>query len=464
MCRRLQSATNIGGNIRRELRAYALEEIFMKRKLSMILALAAVLTALVACSEQEPEKTTTTTTTVTTTTTTTTTVDPNPGPVTPGTDDPTPGDDPVSTPIEIALDGNLTDWKNVKSISVIGSGDFQGKKATFYAVKLEDGLYLACDAYHNVYKTDQNDWWKNTNFEFFIGNDSNDQYWVSAKGMSDTNTECQKSDNVTTAVMVTSENEEEGATYHTVTEAFVANEKIQAKELYADGSLRVGVAWKTEGDDCNNTGHNAVDNWWTPIGAKTNDLNSGLRPYVNGKGIYTAAEYRAEAGTEFVKTGSEWSFLTATGDATAAPEGWNTAAISTWEKANAPFGNRAPGSTNAWGTTDNPNNGTQNKAYLWVAQTFTVTDLNALDGLKLYVTMFYDDTITLYINGTQVYAHLDGNAWNDGYAVYKLADNAKEALREGTNVIAASLHQHSGGYEFDLSLYASNADAFIPKK
>lgn len=432
----------------------------MKRKLSLILALAAVLTTFVACSgKEQPGKTTTTTAN-----TTTTTKKAGTDPADPGTKNPNPGDDPIAMPIEITLDGNLTDWKNVKSISITGSGEYQGKKATFYAVKLEDGLYLACDAYYNTYKTDQNEWWKNTNFEFFIGGASNDQYWVSAKGMSETNAECQKEGKVTSAVMVNSENEDEGSTYHSVTEVFVANDKIKADELYADGSLRVGVAWKTEGDKCNNGGNSATDDWWTPMGTKTNDMNSGLRPYVNGKGIYTPAEYRAEAGTELVAAGSEWSFLTATGNATAAGDGWNTAVNAEWEKANAPFGNRAPGNTNAWGTTDNPSDGTQNKAYFWAIKEFTVTDLNSLEGLKLYVSMFYDDTITLYINGTEVYKHTEGNAWNDGYTVYELAENAKSALVEGKNTIAVSLHQHSGGYEFDLSLYASDASAFIPKK
>ena len=59
---------------------------------------------------------------------------------------------------EITLDGDLSDWTGTHTLSVIGSGEFEGKKVTFYAFLGEDGLYLAADAYHATFSTTEGDW------------------------------------------------------------------------------------------------------------------------------------------------------------------------------------------------------------------------------------------------------------------------------------------------------------------
>ena len=442
------------------------------KKLSLILALITVATmCLSACTDQKGGDTTTTTTTAaTTTTTTTTTQKDNDDPSTPGNpgnpgnpDDPQPPAGPTyKTPEAITLDGDLADWAETKPISMEGTGEFEGKKATFYAVLLEDGLYLACDAYHNTYTTNQNDWWKNSNFEIFVGTRANTQYWLSAKGMGAEGSVCQKSGNMSDGIMVTEALTDAATAYHTVSEAFIAKDKLPADAIYAD-ITRVGVAWKTDGDRSNNNGNDAASDWWTPVGTMTNNNAEAHQCYVQGDGIYIPNEYFDLKGDRLVSMRSEWSYMTATGDANAAGEGWNTAASADWNKGNAPFGNRVPGSANLWGTGDSPADGTQNKAYFWAVKEFEVADLDSLKDVALLISMFYDDTCTLYINGEAVFSHTSGNAWNDGAYIYKLADDASSLLVEGKNVIAVSLHQHHGGYEFDLALFASDDGAFIVK-
>ena len=56
------------------------------------------------------------------------------------------------------------------------------------------------------------------------------------------------------------------------------------------GTVRVGVAWKTPGDNINNNeirNGTDTDEWWRPKGTHT-EYNPAC---VNGDGIYTAKEY-----------------------------------------------------------------------------------------------------------------------------------------------------------------------------
>ncbi|MBQ8288607.1 MAG: hypothetical protein IJX76_07545, partial [Clostridia bacterium] len=198
----------------------------------------------------------------------------------------------------ITLDGDLSDWIGTDTVQIVGSGDFEGKKAVWYAVMRADGLYLACDAYHDKYITDMGEWWKNTNFEMHIGDNPQAQYWVSARGADGTKAYGAKSDNVTDAIMITEELTDAATAYHTVTEVFIAKDKLPANSLNADGSIRVGMAWKTNNDvgtydDCNNGGTNEVDSWWAAPGTYP---NGGNKAVVNATGVYTKAVYNEEFG------------------------------------------------------------------------------------------------------------------------------------------------------------------------
>ena len=187
----------------------------------------------------------------------------------------------------ITVDGDLSDWAGTHTLSVVGSGEWEGKKVTIYGVLAEEGLYLAADAYHTKYITDKGNWWENTNFEFFVGN-GNLQGWVSSKGMNDTNTTPSLSNVengravIENAVMKT---ESAPAGYHTVVELFVKSENLPAGSVQDNGSIRVGVAWKTVGD-INNNGEAAGggnDEYWVP---KLTWPNNNDKAHVTANGIF----------------------------------------------------------------------------------------------------------------------------------------------------------------------------------
>lgn len=187
----------------------------------------------------------------------------------------------------ITLDGDLSDWEGIKTVSVVGSGDYEGKSATWYGKLTDEGLYLACDAYHSIFKTDAGEWHTNTNFEFFLRYPNQQQGWVSAKGINGT-TPTEKN-RITSSIMVTEAITEHGAaTQHTVTEVFISND-IMGNMVYAD-AIRVGLAWKTPGDDINNngTGNSGIDNWWCVA-----NPNGDTKSVVTANGVYTKAEYEA---------------------------------------------------------------------------------------------------------------------------------------------------------------------------
>ncbi|MBQ8287534.1 MAG: hypothetical protein IJX76_02040 [Clostridia bacterium] len=180
--------------------------------------------------------------------------------------------------------------------------------------------------------------------------------------------------------------------------------------------------------------------------------------------IFTTEAY--EPGTapitvDIFGLGSEWKYQTgswANDKAPEAPAGWPNAIADTMQTGTAPMADE-------WATTEipdtDPNIGKQANAYLWLAKEFTIEDLDALEGLALMADMHYDDDINLYINGVLVFDH---DRWNSGTPRYKFADEASDLLKEGKNIIAVSLVQHWGGYDFDLGLSATtiNKDGYIP--
>ncbi|MBQ7354051.1 MAG: TFIIB-type zinc ribbon-containing protein [Clostridia bacterium] len=165
----------------------------------------------------------------------------------------------------ITVDGDLSDWAGVHTLSVVGSGEWEGKKVTIYGVLGEDGLYMAADAYHAKFTTDQGDWWMNTNFEFFVNKNGNrdNQCWVSAKGYTADNPVPTTSHEKMVAKMT---NEKVGDLYHTTVEVFMAYSDFDFLATGEDDFLRIGVAWKTIGDVNNNGEANGGgnDEYWVP--------------------------------------------------------------------------------------------------------------------------------------------------------------------------------------------------------
>ncbi|MBQ8381966.1 MAG: hypothetical protein IJX47_02040 [Clostridia bacterium] len=184
----------------------------------------------------------------------------------------------------ITVDGDLSDWEGVHTLSVVGSGDWEGKKVTIYGILGEDGLYLAADAYHATFETTKEPWYENTNFEFFINKNGNgdNQCWVSAKGYTADNPAPTTSHDKMVAKMT---NEKVGDLNHTVVEVFMAYSDFDFLSTGEDDFLRIGVAWKTVGD-INNNGEAAGggnDEYWVP---KLTWPSNADKAHVTANGIF----------------------------------------------------------------------------------------------------------------------------------------------------------------------------------
>ncbi len=162
----------------------------------------------------------------------------------------------------ITLDGDLSDWNSgLTSVGVAGSDEFAGKGVTFWSKLTDEGLYLGAVANHSVYTNTSGNWWENTNFEFFIN--GGNQYWYSAMNGGTTS-------NGLAAVAKTTGGQD-GSLYTTTVEAYIPIELIPS-EWITDGVIRVGYAWKTPGDVCNN-GNDGTSEYWLVPGHPANDLN-----------------------------------------------------------------------------------------------------------------------------------------------------------------------------------------------
>lgn len=194
-------------------------------------------------------------------------------------------------------------------------------------------------------------------------------------------------------------------------------------------------------------------------------INDEVHTLASSGVIFTTEAYApgtAPVTVDFFGLGSEWKYQLGSwtdGKAPEAPAGWPNAIADTMLTGTAPM-------KDEWTTSDvpesDPNTGKQANAYIWLAKEFVVEDLDDLDGLALMADLKYDDDINLYINGVLVFDH---DRWNEGSARrYKFADEVSDLLVEGKNIVAASLVQHWGGWEFDLGLCASSIgkDDYIP--
>lgn len=200
-------------------------------------------------------------------------------------------------------------------------------------------------------------------------------------------------------------------------------------------------------------------------------VNSDQSPNNNDAGYVNRDKWGhvrfVDSTVNLFNAGTEWRFMTATQNPTAAPDGWKTSLTATqdWKVASAPFGCRAPGATKNWGTLQNPSDPNRNdppqlddgscdNAYFWAVKELTLTadQITQLEGKALLSSMFYDQDLKLYVNG---HLFFSGDQ-NSLYRNSKLAENATDILREGSNIIAVSLHQFGDGYEFDMNLYATS--------
>lgn len=142
-----------------------------------------------------------------------------------------------------------------------------------------EGLYVAVDVHYGLHKTGAANWFENTNFEFFIGmGGEQKQYYVYATGADEFAATPE-------AAFIQQESVTTGSdgSYHTIIEVFIPAANLSGVQ---EGTFRVGVAWKTNNDSCNNGSANAgkADSYWVPKGLWPSDDNKAV---VTTTGIYT---------------------------------------------------------------------------------------------------------------------------------------------------------------------------------
>ncbi len=265
------------------------------KKFATILAALLVCTSLFACDSGDsasttaaPSQTTALTTTKAPESTTVPTMPPLTTVTTGGDDDLVPA---LADSTKFKVDGDLSDWKDVGKISIIGEGSTEPKKVDFYAIATDKGIFLACEAYHDSYITGGELWWQNTNLEFFFKPTSSTdttQWWISAKGYpldgsGELTLGAPEGCQIDEAVMLTKESEG-GTAYHTTVEAFISFESMPADLFDYDWNcMYCGMGWKTPGDliiggYCN-VNPDGSDEYWV----YSWPADAGL--LINGKGL-----------------------------------------------------------------------------------------------------------------------------------------------------------------------------------
>ncbi len=162
----------------------------------------------------------------------------------------------------VKLDGKLDEVANLSSYKITAN---DGKKnVTFYAALTEEGnLYLAADAYHDVYLSESEgySWHRNTNFEFWV---NGSQAWISAAGKGD------REGKIYDSKMVSTEVKNGDTKYHTITEAIILKDRFTVD---GDGIVKLGAAWKTPGDLLTSERVNN-DDWWRTRNADKSENNN----------------------------------------------------------------------------------------------------------------------------------------------------------------------------------------------
>ncbi len=141
---------------------------------------------------------------------------------------------------------------------------------------------------------------------------------------------------------------------------------------------------------------------------------------------------------------STWKYKTSSSNNM--PSGWNTVGFddSSWSTGKAGFGDRGADGAKVGTSWSGGNN------WLFARITFEIDDLSKYEDALIRLNTWYDDTPMFYLNGNLIYS--DGEAWTDSYTLINLSASATQYLKEGENVLAVSINQHSGGRFFDTSL------------
>lgn len=279
-------------------------------------------------------------------------------------------DQPVAS--NKTIDGSLSDWTAAEKTNPFVLPAAEGKSVTVYASKDDKGVNIFYDIHHKEHKTEEGEWFKNTNVEFYLGGGTK-QFYVSANGAFGGVAEGN-------FFMHT---EEETGGYHTVVETFVPYSELSgynansatvpARFLFKVGGYN-GNVWYT-GD------------WW-----RTDENNATQGILVTANGI--------KAGTMKTIDGS---------DADWAGAGFTSSGRSQWAASLEDDGlyliiklTGTISNERAFfcGADDTPNN-------WWLNQNIEIQDSTGLKAAKIvylngetYYTAFVNDAAAKYTAGT----------------------------------------------------------------
>jgi len=83
---------------------------------------------------------------------------------------------------------------------------------------------------------------------------------------------------------------------------------------------------------------------------------------------------------------------------------------------------------------------------LWMRRSFT---LNSIPERKMYLRLFHDDNVEVYLNGEKIYSC---DCWNNSAKDLPLEDAVKAKLVKGKNVLAIHVANTAGGQGLDVGL------------
>ncbi len=106
-----------------------------------------------------------------------------------------------------------------------------------------------------------------------------------------------------------------------------------------------------------------------------------------------------------------------------------------WKTTEAPFSNRKREAKTLWQTKN-----------IWVRRSFKLNDININ---QLFLKMHHDDNVEVYLNGNLIY---NCNCWNNKEEYFPVADEIKNKLVAGENVLAIHCANTTGGAYLDAGL------------
>jgi len=90
---------------------------------------------------------------------------------------------------------------------------------------------------------------------------------------------------------------------------------------------------------------------------------------------------------------------------------------------------------------------------LWVRRHF---DLENADDVPLFLKLYHDDNVEVFLNGMPVYKH---EGWTDTYAYHEIPEDVRKSIRKKGNVLAIHVKNTAGGAWLDFGLSEAHAPA-----